>query len=159
MYSSVAAGLQRIGRFVWFTVHTGEVSPWMLQGLSRNSSRFMNENQVFASHSIQISVLLWVCRAHEIAVFTFNVFNHSSPNSSLRTGHLYLRRGVTCWFSGSAFYPDLLALVLDQSLINRSHFNLAESSRPLQAIPLDMMSFDDPLRPSRTIDPNSALNQ
>lgn len=51
---------------------------WMLPWLSRNSSRFMNENQVFALHFIQISAWLLLQSSREISVFTFYVFNHSS---------------------------------------------------------------------------------
>lgn len=135
---------------------------WMLPWLSRNSSRFMNENQVFALHFIQISAWLLLQSSHEISVFTFYVFNHSSLAAhgalvaTLQGGHLLILRRILQnpstlqpHFSAQSILPHSSGLI--HSLINRSHFNLADPSRPLQAIPLDMMSFDDdPLGPPKS---------
>lgn len=136
---------------------------WMLPWLSRNSSRFMNENQVFALHFIQISASGLLQSSHEISVFTFYVFNHSSlaahgalVTTLLQGGHLLILRWILQnpstlrpHFSPQSILPHTSGLI--QSLINRSHFNLADPSRPPQAIPLDMMSFDDdPLSPPKS---------
>lgn len=76
---------------------------WMLPWLSRNSSRFMNENQVFALHFIQISVWLLLQSSLEISVFTFYVFNHSLlaahgalVTTLLQGGHLLILRRILC---------------------------------------------------------------
>lgn len=111
----------------------------------------MNENQGFALHFIQINASF--CDEQVLCFHVlFSVFNHSPFIA--RQALISLCRGVSL----VNYWPQLQSLdrvslnpfaFNSQSLIERSHFNLVDLSRPPQAIPLDMMSFDDPISPPK----------